>query len=383
MPTAASGPDNRLILFPYAGDAMGGSVGSSFLLIQELLERNRRVVLAFHGEGAASELARKRGFPSMQLPALGRVPEMERNDGFRLGNYASLGATVGAIRSSGAALVHVNDKRMLRTYTLPALLTRRVLLNHWRSVYKPSLSVDLGLRVARKSVSVSQYSLDLLPPWAQAQAEVVYNPFQVASVPPDSRRRLREQASIPADAAVIGCFGTLHRRKRPSMMFDILDRIEKTRDGRPVHGLVCGGWVEPRDAAFEAGIAAGRHADRLVWTGHVDNAMEWMAACDAIVLPAVDEPLSRVGVEAQSLGIAPIVSSDGGLKEVVEHGVSGFVVDPYEMEGWIGHVRRMIDEPEVRGRMAEASIAAAARLSVAKHVDRISAIHDELLPPTG
>jgi hypothetical protein len=40
----------------------------------------------------------------------------------------------------------------------------------------------------------------------------------------------------------------------------------------------------------------------------------------------------------------------------------------------------MIDDPDLRGRMAQASKAAAGELTVTRHVDRIAAIYDELVP---
>jgi glycosyltransferase involved in cell wall biosynthesis len=374
---------DRVILFPYAGDTMGGSVRSSYLLIEALLARGENVVTAFHGSGFAREEAQRRGFPRIDLPPLGDVAEKDRKDSVRIGNYLALPQAVRVLRQTGATIVHVNDKRMLRTWTVPSLLCGRVLLNHWRSVYTRSLSVDLGLRVARRTVTVSRYSFDLLPSWAQAKAEVVYNPFQIATDLidiPATRARIRAEKGIPADAALIGYFGTLQKRKRPHVMFDLLDAIPRAGDGRPVMGLVCGGWVEPRDSVYEEGLKAGRHAGRLIATGHIDNPLDYMAACDVVVLPAIDEPLSRVGVEAQSLGLPPIVSSDGGLKEVVKHGLSGFVVDPYDAQGWVDHARRMIDDPDLRNRMAQASRAAAGELTVARHVDRIAAIYDELVP---
>jgi glycosyltransferase involved in cell wall biosynthesis len=379
MPETAVKAKDRTILFPYAGDVMGGSVISSFLLIKALLEGGRKPVTVFHGTGPTHDLAVRHGFPTLMLPPLGDVSEMGRSDGVRLGNYRPTASAVGLIRQSGAALIHVNDKRMLRTWSLPALLTRRALLNHWRSVYKPSLSIDLGLRVARRTIAISRYSRDLLPAWVRDRTEVVDNPFQPVSVAPAVAAKLREQAGIPPEAAVIGCFGTLLRRKRSAMIFDLLDAIERTADGRPVYGLVCGGWGEPRDTDFADALAARRHAGRFIWPGHVGNVLEWMAACDVVIAPAIDEPLGRVAVEAQSLGLAPVVSSVGGPKEVVAHGETGFVIDPYDMAGWITQVRQLIDDQDLRRRMSAACIASAGRLSVERHAERVAAIYDEIL----
>ncbi len=311
-----------------------------------------------------------------------RLRSSTRKDGFRLGNLTSGPACINAIRKHGVSLVHVNDKRMLRTWSLPSRLTGRPLLTHWRSVYAPSFSVDLGLRLASWVVCVSAYSRNLLPSWAKAKSEVVYNPFQ-ASLGIDelaeARRRVRARAGIPENAAVVGYFGALLARKRPHFLLKILQRLEATADGRPIYGVVCGDVQEPRDDLyFEMLSKGGDWRKRLVSAGFVDNVSEWMAACDVMIAPAVDEPLARVGVEAQSVGLPAIVSSDGGLREVVEHGVSGLVLDPDDFEAWVEQVRRLLDEPAVAQKLAEGGLKSAAKLTVERHADAIEGVYERL-----
>ena len=99
-----------------------------------------------------------------------------------------------------------------------------------------------------------------------------------------------------------------------------------------------------------------------------------------LVAPAIDEPLARVGVDAQSIGLPVIVSSDGGLREVVGDGVSGLVVDPEDFEGWVAGVSRILNRPDVMQTLSQGGLAAAARLTVKQHADAIEAIYDRLAP---
>lgn len=375
-----------VILFPYAGDTRGGSVHSSFILIEELLRRGRSPVLVFHGEGYARDLALARGFPAIDMPALGSVAERDRKDGFRAGNVTAALACRRLMQRHRARFVHVNDKRMLRTWSGAVCFSRCALITHWRSVYDPSWSVNLGLRLSDRIVCVSQYSRDLLPTWTSGKSEVVYNPF-TAPFPvekrPGIRAAMRSRAGIPEDAAVIGFVGALLARKRPHVLLKLLKRIEQTADGRKVYGIVCGETLEPHDRDYFRMLRAEEWGGRVVTPGFVTNAPEWMAACDVLVAPAIDEPLARVGVEAQSIGLPVMVSSDGGLKEVVEHGVSGLVVDPDDFEGWVAGVRQILDQPEFMARLASGGLEAAAHLTVKQHADAVEAIYDSIAPAGG
>jgi glycosyltransferase involved in cell wall biosynthesis len=125
-------------------------------------------------------------------------------------------------------------------------------------------------------------------------------------------------------------------------------------------------------------LADGRWSDRVKSPGFVSNAIEWMTACDVMIAPAVEEPLARVGVEAQSVGLPVIVSSDGGLREVVEHGVSGLIVDPDKFDDWVAAVQQVLDSPALAARLQEGGRHSAAKLTIGRHADAIEATYSEL-----
>jgi glycosyltransferase involved in cell wall biosynthesis len=93
----------------------------------------------------------------------------------------------------------------------------------------------------------------------------------------------------------------------------------------------------------------------------------------------VREPLARVGVEAQSMGLPAVISSDGGLTEVVEHGVSGLVVDPEPIEAWVDTVRRVLEQPVLRQKLRRGGRAAAARLTRDHHADHMDRLYHRVL----
>jgi 1,4-alpha-glucan branching enzyme len=54
----------------------------------------------------------------------------------------------------------------------------------------------------------------------------------------------------------------------------------------------------------------------------------WMERADVAVFPSLYEPFGIVALEAMGLGTATVVSRTGGLAEIVEHGVDGWLVTP-------------------------------------------------------
>jgi glycosyltransferase involved in cell wall biosynthesis len=65
---------------------------------------------------------------------------------------------------------------------------------------------------------------------------------------------------------------------------------------------------------------------RVHFLGWVENVPDLMRQCHVHVCPSKwEEPYGLVAVEAKSVGIPSIVFPSGGLKELIEHGTSGWV----------------------------------------------------------
>ncbi|MGN6516243.1 MAG: glycosyltransferase family 4 protein [Rhizomicrobium sp.] len=365
--------------FPYAADRFGGSTVSSLVLAQALQAAGHRIHILVHGGGGRiADEAASFGLPVMHLPALTGAPGYARPDRFRIEQFRALPASRAAIGQLGLDIVHTNDIAMLRGWSVPVLASSAALVAHWRSNYRESWSVKAALRVARAVIAVSRYSFEKLPNWVQAKSVVEYNAFDLRISPPEvclARAEIRAGFCIPADAALVGVFGNLIRRKRAHVLADLIAAIPHTADGRPVYGIACGAQAEPYDQLLDERIAQHRLEHRVFRPGFVRPVEKWMAACDAILSPAIDEPLARNVLEAQALGVPVIVSTDGGLRELIRDGWNGLLCDPYDSTGWVRATRAVLDDRCLAARLAMNGRATIDRLAPRHHAQRIAAIY--------
>ena len=59
------------------------------------------------------------------------------------------------------------------------------------------------------------------------------------------------------------------------------------------------------------------------------------AAADVVVCPSLDpEAFGRTAAEAQAMGVPVIASNHGGAREVVDPGVTGWLAEPGDADGW-------------------------------------------------
>lgn len=121
--------------------------------------------------------------------------------------------------------------------------------------------------------------------------------------------------------------------------------------------LVCGdGDMEAEWRALAARLGL---AERVHFLGNVPHSEIplYIRAADVFVLNSLYEGLSHTLLEVQALGTPVIASRVCGNPEVVIDGESGLLVDPNDAEELAAAVRRLLDDPQLCARFAEAGIA--------------------------
>jgi spore coat protein SA len=81
----------------------------------------------------------------------------------------------------------------------------------------------------------------------------------------------------------------------------------------------------------------------------------WFQSADLVLVPSIGrEAFGLVNVEAMACGVPVIASNNGGMPEIIQHGITGFLVDIPNMEAeLIKYIHKMLDEPDLIQRMGE------------------------------
>lgn len=367
--------------FPYVGDQIGGSGFSSLALAKALIARGHDVRALVHGEGAMKFECEKAGLEIVALSPLSSVSTDARPDRFRPHHLTAIPGLAKIARRLKLDLLVANDLAILRTWAPAAKLAGTPLIAHWRSNYKKSWSVDMGLRLSAKIICISRYNMGDLPPWAQAKSVVEYNPVNAAYDPGarrEARARIRAQMNLPTDAKVIGVFGAHTVRKRTHVLADVLNAIPEI-GGAPVFGLACGKRAEPYDTLLGEKIAAFGLEHRLLLPGFVRPAEDWMAACDVVLAPAEREPFGRTAFEAALAGAPIVMSSDSGVSELITDGEDGYLVSPQDVPLWIERARDVLTDPVRAEAMAAKALAGLADYAPERHAERVETIYRQVL----
>jgi glycosyltransferase involved in cell wall biosynthesis len=112
----------------------------------------------------------------------------------------------------------------------------------------------------------------------------------------------------------------------------------------------------PSRAALRERAAALGIADRVVFHGYMDEAgvRQRLAETDVFVMTSFAEGVPVVLMEALAAGVPAVATRIAGIPELIEDGVTGFLVPPAEPTATAEMVRRLLDNPDLRNRIAAA-----------------------------
>ena len=148
--------------------------------------------------------------------------------------------------------------------------------------------------------------------------------------------------------------------KRVPMVVQVFARIAKRVPSRL---LLVGDGPDLAPALDEAkALGVGNLVEAL---GEQDQIIPLLSIADLFLLTSSQESFGLAALEAMACEVPVVASRVGGLHEVIEHGVTGFLRDPSDVDGMAEDGITLLTDPELHRR-----VAGAGRASVRKRFCR-------------
>lgn len=100
------------------------------------------------------------------------------------------------------------------------------------------------------------------------------------------------------------------------------------------------------------------------------------ASSDLFVFPSITDTLGQVVMESQGSGLPVIVTDQGGPKEVVEEGQTGYVLPTASPHAWVERIVGLIADPERRRRMGSAAHMSMQKYTLDRSFDHFWEVHE-------
>ncbi len=151
--------------------------------------------------------------------------------------------------------------------------------------------------------------------------------FRPATVEEKAGRR--RDLGLPASAVIVVYTGRLLRGKG---LTTLLQAFATQASRNPSLHLLLVGSGEGQSLSVEDELRLRTRQQgldsRVTFTGRVADVTPYLGASDVFALPSVFEALGLSLVEAAACGLPCLGSRTGGIVDVIEDGVSGFLLDP-------------------------------------------------------
>ncbi len=188
--------------------------------------------------------------------------------------------------------------------------------------------------------------------------ETVYNfvdPRWKGDVSEHDQARIRAELGAGESSALVATVGQLTKRKGQVYLIQALPRILRAFPDTKL--VLIGGTTRNRryPAHLEAVARELGVADHVVWTGVRRDVEELLATVDLLAHAALEEPLSRVLLEAMTAGL-PIVATDvTGTRECITHGKTGVLVPPEDPDALAEAIVALLRDPALRDQLGRAA----------------------------
>ncbi len=199
---------------------------------------------------------------------------------------------------------------------------------------------------------------------------------------PGDRRQARRALALGKNGPLLLFVGRIQPLKGVEVAVRTLAALG--RDYPDARLVIVGGPSGPRgEAEVERVVAL---VDDLGLAGSVDFVpprphellSTYYRAADVCLVPSRSESFGLVALEAAACG-TPVVASDvGGLRSLIDHGRTGYLVEDPNAESFAGWVRQIVAEPLLAERLSTGAVLRARRYTWARAAHLLREIYAEL-----
>jgi glycosyltransferase involved in cell wall biosynthesis len=335
-------PQTR-ILYPFAGDTIGGSHLSTLEIIRGLdCQIFQPVIILHRADGPLASLLREQGLSfetdsSLAYPlSLGTIiPQIKR--------------ACDLLKFHRIDLVHCDDGPLRYVWQYAARLSGCRYIHVQRTIPRLNPEKRLAFAMADAVVTNSLATQRALP-WlgGNVRRAMAYPPVTMKYTPAD---RARNRAVIAqtigtGNEKLVLFLANLHARKRPDVFIAMAVALQK-HGIHNVRYVMVGAPYGDMESILKAQVARHGLQDVFYFAGFQHDPQQWISAADILVVTSENEAFGRTLVEAMRLGTPVIAARGGGHDEIITDHQDGFLVVPGNPAAFAARVMELLQHPEL------------------------------------
>jgi L-malate glycosyltransferase len=352
------------------GMVLRGGQRQLLLLAHGLRSRDHSQLIVCPEESELYRRATSDGFETLGLP---------QND-FR--HIQGIKGLHRRLQEDDLKLLHAHDGVGHTVAWLASLGTQVRRVATRRVTYLPKRRLDYRLKykyTCHAVIAVSQFIGGILedtgvPP---AMINVIPDGIEIPQRLPDAatRNAIRAKWRAGESEFVVGHLGGYSREKGQDLAIKAMELLA----GRlPKAKLVLGGTISAEDLA-PSPLAAAVPGEQVLLAGYQENLFEFFSGLDVYIMPSRSEGLGSAALLAMAHGLPVIATKVGGLPEIVEEGITGWLVEPESPRALADAIASAVSDPARLKELGDGARRCAKDYSAEIMVERTEALYRRLI----
>lgn len=204
--------------------------------------------------------------------------------------------------------------------------------------------------VTSVSNALAQQTYDIVQP--DKDIVTIYNFVRETEFETKHDDSLKSYYNIQPEEKVLIHVSNFRKVKR---IDTIIDTFAKVRAEQPAKLLLLGDGPELMDMKAKAHEM--NLQDDILFLGKQDWVSEFYQMADLVLLLSEKESFGLTLLEAMKTGVVPIGSNAGGIKEVIKHGETGYIVDVGDSDAASRYALKLLNNPELYQRLQHSMLA--------------------------
>ena len=250
------------------------------------------------------------------------------------------------------------------------------------SAAKKVICVSSAIAAIMRSAGVPEAKLSVIPdglPVTEEESKWALLDARRFSPPsPDEKtsfkKILASEFNFPLDSILIGNLAALvpHKDHDTLLAAAVIVLLQRPK----VKFLIAGRGPEESNL-FESIKRMGL-LGKVILLGHREDPVPLMKALDIYVQSSWGEGMGSVLIEAAACGVPIAATTAGGIPEVVDDGVTGLLVAPRHPEGMAANLLRLIDDKDLRSRLAAEGRKRVSRFGLTRMANDMEKLYDSI-----
>lgn len=199
------------------------------------------------------------------------------------------------------------------------------------------------------SNSVKEEVLSLSNGKYRGEVRVIYNGVDAEKFKPLNHHGLRDSYGLKEGDKVILYTGLLEPRKGVHHLIRVAKKLSKSR---PELKVLIAGRGTQRYEHYLHRIAESENIFKFLGKVPHERLPELYSLADVCVIPSIYEPLGNVALEAMACGRPVLATNNGGLREIVKHRFSGFLLNLKRLEEeMMGYLNLLFNDDKLKSTM--------------------------------